>query len=48
MGWLTYLRPTTLVALIAGLISFYNERVDALCNHDTLVPKPKSPGSEES
>jgi uncharacterized protein (DUF427 family) len=45
IAW-TYRQPTTLAAPIAGLISFYNERVDALYDDDELVPKPQTQWSE--
>jgi uncharacterized protein (DUF427 family) len=47
IAW-SYPQPTTLVAPIAGLICFYNERVDALYDDDALVPKPRTPWSEQS
>jgi uncharacterized protein (DUF427 family) len=45
IAW-TYRQPTTLAAPIAGLISFYNERVDALHDDDELTSKPKTQWSE--
>jgi uncharacterized protein (DUF427 family) len=45
IAW-TYRQPTTLAAPIAGLISFYNERVDALYDNDELLPKPQTQWSE--
>ena len=37
-----YIYPTTETSKIAGLISFYNERVDALYVDGQLQPKPKT------
>lgn len=45
IAW-TYQQPTTLVAPIAGMICFYNERVDALYDDDELLSKPKTQWSE--
>ena len=45
VAW-TYHQPTTLVAPIAGMICFYNERVDALYDEDELMTKPKTQWSE--
>jgi uncharacterized protein (DUF427 family) len=45
IAW-TYRQPTTLAAPIAGMISFYNERVDALYDDDELTSKPKTQWSE--
>jgi uncharacterized protein (DUF427 family) len=45
IAW-TYDQPTSLVAPIAGLVSFYNEKVDALYDDDELLTKPKTQWSE--
>jgi uncharacterized protein (DUF427 family) len=45
IAW-TYQQPTTLVAPIAGMICFYNERVDSLYDDDDLLTKPKTQWSE--
>jgi uncharacterized protein (DUF427 family) len=45
IAW-TYLQPTTLAAPVAGLICFYNERVDALYDEDELMTKPRTQWSE--
>lgn len=45
IAWM-YRQPTSLVAPIAGMISFYNERVDALYDDDELTSKPKTQWSE--
>jgi uncharacterized protein (DUF427 family) len=45
IAW-TYHQPTTLVAPIAEMICFYNERVGALYDDDQLLSKPKTQWSE--
>jgi uncharacterized protein (DUF427 family) len=45
IAW-TYHQPATLAAPIAGLICFYNERVDALYDDDELMAKPNTKWSE--
>jgi uncharacterized protein (DUF427 family) len=45
IAW-TYRQPTTLSAPIAGMVSFYNERVDALYVDDELMSKPKTQWSD--
>ncbi len=45
IAW-TYHEPTTLVAPIAGLVSFYNEKVTALYDDGELVTRPKTQWSE--
>jgi uncharacterized protein (DUF427 family) len=45
IAW-TYHEPLVLVAPIAGLVSFYNEKVTALYDDDELVTKPKTQWSE--
>jgi len=45
IAW-TYHQPTTLAAPVAGLICFYNERVDALYDDDELMTKPRTQWSE--
>jgi uncharacterized protein (DUF427 family) len=45
IAW-TYQQPTTLAAPIAGMVCFYNERVDALYDNDELMTKPQTQWSE--
>ncbi|HEY7982722.1 MAG TPA: DUF427 domain-containing protein [Ktedonobacterales bacterium] len=45
IAW-TYHEPATLAAPIAGMVCFYNERVDALYDDDELLAKPRNQWSE--